>query len=72
MTVTNRVPESQFAYVLLVARRARQLMSGAQAMVDNPRVRKPTRVAEEEVQRGFIEYEPGKLAEADDEARGRG
>ncbi len=34
-------------------------------MVDNPRVRKPTRVAEEEVQRGFIEYEMGSKADAE-------
>jgi DNA-directed RNA polymerase omega subunit len=65
MVATTEVPESQFAYVLLVARRARQLMSGAMPLVENPRVRKPTRVAEEEVQRGLIEYEMGSKADAE-------
>jgi DNA-directed RNA polymerase omega subunit len=73
MVVTTRVPESQFAYVLLVARRARQLMSGAMPLVENPRARKPTRVAEEEVQKGLIEYDIGSKAEAEAaEARRRG
>ena len=57
MAATTQIPESQFAYVMLVARRARQLMSGAMPLMENPRVRKPTRMAEEEVQKGLIEYE---------------
>jgi DNA-directed RNA polymerase omega subunit len=65
MVVMTRAPESQFAYVLLVARRARQLMSGAIPLVENPRARKPTRVAEDEVQKGLIEYEMGSKAEAE-------
>src|SRR5438309_5923370 len=62
MTVQTKAPESQFAYVVLAARRARQIMAGAPPMLGNPRTLKPTRVAFEEVNSGLIEYEfsPGK------------
>jgi DNA-directed RNA polymerase subunit omega len=50
-------PDSQFAYVVLAARRARQLMAGARPLVDNPKSRKPTRIAEEELRRGMLEFE---------------
>ncbi len=49
MTVQTKAPESQFAYVVLAARRARQIMAGAPPMLENPRTLKPTRVACEEV-----------------------
>ncbi len=48
--------ESKFRFVHVAARRARQLMGGMPAMVDGTG-RKSTRVAEEEVLRGLIEYE---------------
>jgi DNA-directed RNA polymerase omega subunit len=57
MVVSREVPESQFAYVVVAARRARQLMMGGRPMVDNPQARKTTRIAEEELQRGLLEYE---------------
>ena len=57
MTVQTKAPESQFAYVVLAARRARQLMAGAPPLVDNPRASKYTRVACEEIDYGLIEYE---------------
>ncbi|GAC1632424.1 MAG: hypothetical protein NVS9B14_05650 [Candidatus Acidiferrum sp.] len=57
MTVQTKAPESQFAYVVLAARRARQLMAGAPALVENPRAMKHTRVACEEIAYGLIEYE---------------
>lgn len=57
MTVQTKAPESQFAYVVLAARRARQLMAGAPALVENPRAMKYTRVACEEIDYGLIEYE---------------
>src|SRR5437762_14316974 len=62
MTVQTKAPESQFAYVVLAARRARQIMAGAPPVLGNPRTLKPTRVAGEEVKNGLIEYEfnPGK------------
>jgi DNA-directed RNA polymerase omega subunit len=57
MAVLREVPESQFAYVVIVARRARQLMIGGRPMVDNPRSRKTTRLAEEELHQGLLEYD---------------
>jgi len=60
MPVFREAPESQFAYVVVVARRARQLMIGGRPLVDNPRSRKNTRIAEEELQKGLLEYETGE------------
>jgi DNA-directed RNA polymerase omega subunit len=57
MVVSREAPESQFAYVVVAARRARQLMMGGRPLVDNPQARKTTRIAEEELQRGLLEYE---------------
>ena len=57
MTVQTKAPESQFAYVVLAARRARQIMAGAPPMVDTGRSQKATRIACEEVNNGLIEYE---------------
>jgi DNA-directed RNA polymerase omega subunit len=57
MTVQTKPPVSQFAYVVLAARRARQLMAGAPPLTDNVRTTKPTRIACEEVDQGLIEYE---------------
>ncbi len=48
--------ESKFRFVHVAARRARQLMGGMPAMLESAS-RKPTRIAEEEVLRGLIEYE---------------
>jgi DNA-directed RNA polymerase omega subunit len=57
MTVLTKAPESQFAYVVLAARRARQLMAGAPPMVENPRTLKATRIACEELDHGLLEYD---------------
>jgi DNA-directed RNA polymerase omega subunit len=56
MAVLRQIPESQFAYVVVVSRRARQLMIGGRPMVDNPRSRKTSRIAEEELLLGLLEY----------------
>jgi len=72
MTVLRDAPESQFAYVVVVARRARQLLVGARPFVENPRSRKTTRIAEEELQKGFLEYEAPMLekdAAAEEESK---
>jgi DNA-directed RNA polymerase omega subunit len=71
MTVQTKAPESQFAYVVLAARRARQLMAGAPPLVDNLRTQKATRIACEEVTHGLIEYDFIELAgeEPDDGKR---
>lgn len=57
MTVETQAPESKFAFVVIAARRARQLMSGAAPLVINPRSHKPTRVAVEELGAGVLEYQ---------------
>src|SRR5260370_11778950 len=57
MTVLTKAPESQFAYVVLAARRARQIMAGAPPMLENPRTLKPTRIACEELEHGLVEYD---------------
>jgi len=57
MTVLTKAPESQFAYVVLASRRARQLMAGAPPLMENPRTLKPTRIACEEVENGLLEYD---------------
>ncbi|HVC00516.1 MAG TPA: DNA-directed RNA polymerase subunit omega [Candidatus Dormibacteraeota bacterium] len=57
MTVRNEAPESQFVYVIVASRRARQLMAGAPPLVDNPQSRQATRVAEQELQDGLLQYD---------------
>ncbi len=57
MTVQTKAPESQFAYVVLAARRARQLMAGAPPLIENPRTQKATRIACEELEHSLLEYE---------------
>ena len=73
MTVLTKAPESQFAYVVLAARRARQIMAGAPPLLENPRTLKATRVACEEVNHGLIEYEfePGKSVDEDKDSKKR-
>jgi DNA-directed RNA polymerase omega subunit len=73
MVVFKQAPESQFAHVVVVARRARQLMIGGRPLVENPRSRKTTRIAEEELQQGLLEYEmpdlPDELEDKDGKRR---
>jgi DNA-directed RNA polymerase omega subunit len=72
MPVSTQAPESQFAYVVVVAQRARQLMLGGRPLVDNPRARKYTRIAEEELRQGLLEFEaPESSAEMDAEGKKR-
>lgn len=71
MAVLKQAPDSQFAYVVVVARRARQLMIGGRPLVDNPRARKNTRIAEEELQRGMLEYDMPELPQDDGSEGGK-
>jgi DNA-directed RNA polymerase omega subunit len=71
MAVLRSVPESQFAYVVVVSRRARQLMIGGRPMVDNPRSRKTTRIAEEELQQGLLEYDLMEAVVNEDDKDGK-
>lgn len=69
MTVQTKAPQSQFAYVVLAARRARQLMAGAPPLLESPRTQKPTRIACEEMDHGLIEFdftEPSSIDEDKD------
>ena len=50
-------PESRFAFVVLVARRARQLQTGSRALIDTSKIRKHTRIAREELSKGLLDYE---------------
>jgi DNA-directed RNA polymerase omega subunit len=57
MTVSTKPPESQFAFVIVAGRRARQLMIGATPLLANPRSHKATRIAMEELVAGQLEYD---------------
>jgi len=48
--------DSNYRYVLVAARRARQIQNGARPVLD-PRSRKPCRIAEEEIQAGKVKWE---------------
>jgi DNA-directed RNA polymerase omega subunit len=71
MTVQTKAPESQFAYVVLAARRARQIMAGAPPLVENPRTLKPTRIACEELEHGLIEYDFTEPDSVDEDKDGK-
>ncbi|HEY2460562.1 MAG TPA: DNA-directed RNA polymerase subunit omega [Candidatus Acidoferrum sp.] len=69
MTVLTKAPGSQFAYVVLAARRARQIMAGAPPLLESPRTLKATRIACEELENSLIEYdfvEPSSIDEDKD------
>jgi DNA-directed RNA polymerase omega subunit len=70
MSVQTKAPESQFAYVVLAARRARQLMAGAPPMIENPRTSKATRIACEEVDLGLVEYDFTEPVSGDEDKDG--
>ncbi len=70
MTAQTKAPESQFAYVVLAARRARQIMAGAPPMIENPRTQKATRIACEELEHGLLEYDLPESATLDEDKDG--
>jgi guanylate kinase len=73
MAAENQAPDSKFAFVVIAARRARQLMLGATPLVANPRSHKPTRVAVEELRAGALEYQlpeiPGEGEDREEKRR---
>src|SRR5215472_6014898 len=71
MTVQTKAPESQFAYVVLAARRARQLMAGAPPLLENPRTQKPTRIACEELEHNLLEYDVPEATSVDEDKDGK-
>ena len=71
MTAESQAPESKFAFVVVAARRARQLMTGAVPLVANPRSHKPTRVAVEELGAGVLEYQLPIIPGENDDKEGK-
>ena len=73
MTAESQAPDSKFAFVVVAARRARQLMLGASPLLANPRSQKSTRVAIEELGAGVLEYQlpdiPGDALDKDGKRR---
>ena len=73
MTAESQAPDSKFAFVVVAARRARQLMLGASPLLANPRSQKSTRVAVEELRAGVLEYQwpeiPGETGDKDGKRR---
>ena len=70
MTVQTKAPESQFAYVVLAARRARQIMAGAPPLIEKPRTQKATRVACEELEQGLLEFDVPEGTSVDEDKDG--
>src|SRR5690348_791558 len=70
MTVQSKAPESQFAYVVLAARRARQVMAGAPPLLENPRTQKATRVACDELDHGLLEFDVPEATSVDEDKDG--
>jgi len=71
MPVLKEPPESKFAYVIVASRRARQLMAGAPPLIDNPKSRKATRVAQEELDKAVLEYQRSDVSGSTDEKEGK-
>jgi len=57
MAANKQAPSSQFAFVILAAKRARQLMAGAPMLLAHTRAHKPTRIAVEELRHDLLEYD---------------
>lgn len=71
MPVLNQAPDSQFAFVVVAGKRARQLISGASPLLANPRSHKPTRVAMEELSAGQLEYRTPDVDAAEKDGKRR-
>jgi DNA-directed RNA polymerase subunit omega len=55
--------DSNYRYVLVAARRARQIQSGARPLMETTHSRKACRIAEEEIRAGKVKWvlaEPGQ------------
>jgi DNA-directed RNA polymerase subunit omega len=57
--------DSKFRFILIAAKRARQLQAGARALIQTP-TKKSTRVAQQEVGAGLVPIEIIPLALAND------
>ena len=56
--------DSNYRYVLVAARRARQIQSGAKPLVEHPGSRKACRIAEQEIQAGKVQWVVGDPAKS--------
>ncbi len=56
MPETTDKVDSKYRFILVAAKRARQLQGGAKPLVHTT-ARKPTRIAQEELRAGVIQYE---------------
>ncbi|MGH9795284.1 MAG: DNA-directed RNA polymerase subunit omega [Candidatus Acidiferrales bacterium] len=61
---------SKFVYVIVAAKRARQLQDGARPLLDS-RSRKATRIAQEELSHGLLEYEVPEVPEGEEQGSRR-
>jgi DNA-directed RNA polymerase subunit omega len=59
--------DSRYRYVLVAARRARQISSGAPPLVETP-ARKPCKIAQEEIAAGKVQYVTQDAQEASPES----
>jgi DNA-directed RNA polymerase subunit omega len=59
--------DSNYRYILVAARRARQLQSGAPPVVDT-NSRKPCRIAQDEIRAGKVKWEIPELRSAAEQA----
>lgn len=59
--------DSNYRYILVAARRARQLQSGAPAVVDTSS-RKPCRIAQDELRAGKVKWEKTRILTASERA----
>ena len=57
--------DSNYRYVLVAARRARQLQSGARPLMEHPLSRKACRIAEEEIAAGKVKWVLNPAAKLD-------
>lgn len=71
MPAEREAPESKFAFVVIAARRARQLMAGAAPLLISPRSYKPTRVAVEELANGVLEYQLPQIPGEEEDREGK-
>jgi DNA-directed RNA polymerase subunit omega len=68
MVAETIAPQSKFVYVIVASRRARQLQNGARPLMDS-HSRKATRIAQEELQNGLLEYEVPVAKPGEDAAK---
>lgn len=62
--------DSKFRFILLAAKRARQLQAGARPLVQSPH-KKSTRVAQQEVEAGLVPFEIIPLASENNTDNGK-